>query len=72
MAFPAEQAGRALSAFNLVIFSGIFTVQWGIGLLIDALLASGATEVMAYQGAMAVFGVCCVGAYLHFLRAKTP
>jgi hypothetical protein len=72
MAFPAAQAGRALSAFNLVIFSGIFTVQWGIGLLIDALMALGAPEVLAYQGAMAVFGVCCVGAYLHFLRAKTP
>ena len=31
MAFPSHLAGRALSAYNLVIFAGIFTVQWGIG-----------------------------------------
>ena len=28
-AFAASQAGRALSAFNLVIFGGVFCVQWG-------------------------------------------
>lgn len=72
MAFPAELAGRALSAFNLLIFSGIFCVQWGLGLLIDALRAIGCAEVMAYQGAMTAFGLCCIAAYLHFLRAKTP
>jgi predicted MFS family arabinose efflux permease len=72
MAFPAELAGRALSAFNLMIFSGIFCVQWGVGLAIDALRAVGYAEVVAYQGAMAIFGLCCIAAYLHFLRAKTP
>ena len=40
-AFPPHQAGRALSAFNLVIFSGVFCVQWGIGLLVDALQGLG-------------------------------
>ncbi|MBC7919344.1 MAG: MFS transporter [Rhodoferax sp.] len=72
MAFPAELAGRALSAFNLMIFSGIFVVQWGVGLLIDALRATGWAEVAAYQGALGIFGLCCIAAYLHFLRAKTP
>lgn len=72
MAFPAALAGRALSAFNLMIFSGIFCVQWGVGLLIDAFRALGCAEVVAYQGAMGIFGLCCIAAYLHFLRAKTP
>lgn len=72
MAFPAALAGRALSAFNLMIFCGIFCVQWGVGLLIDALRALGWAEVAAYQGAMGAFGLCCIAAYLHFLRAKTP
>jgi len=72
MAFPAELAGRALSAFNLMIFCGIFCVQWGVGLAVDGLRALGLTEVEAYQGAMRVFGLCCIAAYLHFLRAKTP
>ena len=40
-AFPAALAGRALSAFNLVIFGGVFCIQWGIGLLIDGLRALG-------------------------------
>ncbi len=72
MAFPAELAGRALSAFNLMIFSGIFCVQWGVGLAVDALRAVGYAEVVAYQGAMGIFGLCCIAAYFHFLRAKTP
>ena len=66
-AFPPAQAGRALSAFNLVIFSGVFCIQWGIGLLIDALQAFGLGEVLAFQTAFATFGLCCVGAYSWFL-----
>jgi MFS family permease len=72
MAFPAELAGRALSAFNLVIFCGVFVVQWGIGLMIDWLQALGFAEVTAYQGAFAAFGLCCVGSYVYFLRSKQP
>jgi MFS family permease len=67
-AFPAAQAGRALSAFNLVIFGGVFCIQWGIGLLIDALRAGGIDETSSFQIAFAVFGVCCVVSYAWFLR----
>jgi hypothetical protein len=72
MAFPPALAGRALSAFNLVVFAGVFSVQWGVGLLIDAFHAMGWREVPAYQGALGVYGLCCVGAYLYFLAAKKP
>lgn len=58
-AFPAALAGRALSAFNLMIFAGVFVLQWGIGLLIDALLAQGLAVVSAYQWAFAGFGLAC-------------
>lgn len=67
-AFPAALAGRALSAFNLVIFSGVFCIQWGIGLLIDAALALGASEVNAFRAAFGVFGGCSLVAYLWLLR----
>jgi hypothetical protein len=67
-AFPPALAGRALSAFNLVIFSGVFCIQWGIGLGIDALRGLGASEPQAFRLAFAGFGACCVAAYLWFLR----
>jgi short subunit fatty acids transporter len=70
LAFPAHLAGRALSAFNLVIFSVVFTVQWGLGLVIDALLAAGLSVQGAYQGAVAVSGICSLLAYAYFLVAK--
>jgi predicted MFS family arabinose efflux permease len=66
MAFPAHLAGRALSAFNLVIFSGVFCVQWGIGLLVDAFTRLGWGVTASFQGAFAVYGLCCVLSYLFF------
>ncbi len=70
MAFPPELAGRALSAYNLVIFSGVFAVQWGIGLLIDAFTAYAWTPAQAFRGALAVFLVFNLGSYVYFLAVK--
>jgi predicted MFS family arabinose efflux permease len=67
-AFPAEQAGRALSAYNLVIFAGIFALQWGLGLAIDAFALFGASTLSAFRGAMALFAACAIASYLWFLR----
>ena len=67
-AFPPQLAGRALTAYNLVIFLGVFCLQWGIGLVIDALRAHGVPEVQAFQGAFGLLVMCCVAAYLWFLR----
>jgi len=66
-AFPASLAGRALSAYNLVIFAGVFVLQWGIGLVIDLLRSLGWATVSAFQGAFALFGLCCLLSYLWFL-----
>jgi MFS family permease len=67
-AFGPALAGRALSAYNLVIFAGVFVVQWGIGLAIDALVAQGWHRVAAYQTAVGGFAVICTLCYLWFLR----
>jgi predicted MFS family arabinose efflux permease len=75
LALPSEAAGRALSAYNLAIFAGVFVAQWGIGLLIEGLGVFGWSEPVRYRGAVAVFGLCCVLAYLAFWRAyrrRTP
>lgn len=69
-AFPAEQAGRALSAYNLVIFGGVFCIQWGVGLAIDALRAAGVAEAQAFRAAFGGFGLACVGAYVWFSCAR--
>jgi len=62
--FPAALAGRALSAFDVVIFSGVFLLQWGIGLAIDALRALGWGLVPAYQAAFAGFALACALSFL--------
>lgn len=67
-AFPKGLAGRAVSAYNLLIFSGIFTLQWGIGLAIDLFVAWGWPAVSAYRAAMALLAGCMVFCYLWFLR----
>lgn len=71
MVFPAALAGRALSAYNLVIFVGVFVVQWGIGLLVDAFRGAGLAEVSAFRAAFAVFLATSVLSYLWFLWSRS-
>ncbi len=70
MAFPPAAAGRALSAYNLVIFAGVFVIQWGIGLLVDGFAAAGLGQVASFRAAMAVFFCCSVMSYGYFMLAK--
>jgi len=70
MAFAPALAGRALSAYNLVMFVGVFCVQWGIGLAVDAFRAMGFTEIQAFQAAMGLFLACCVASYAYFLAPR--
>ncbi|PKO39972.1 MAG: MFS transporter [Betaproteobacteria bacterium HGW-Betaproteobacteria-3] len=69
MAFSPVLAGRALTAYNLVIFSGVFVVQWGIGLMIDGFRAVGLAELAAFQAAFGVYLMCCVASYGVFVWA---
>jgi predicted MFS family arabinose efflux permease len=61
-AFPQHLAGRALTGFNLVIFSWMFLSQWGFGVAIDAARASGLNEPQAFRTALiglaSVHGAC--------------
>jgi MFS family permease len=66
LAFPAALAGRALSAYNLVIFAGVFCMQWGIGLLIDGFVAFGWPRSTAFQAAVTVFLAVGLAAYVNF------
>jgi predicted MFS family arabinose efflux permease len=66
-AFDARVAGRALSAYNLVIFLGVFSLQWGIGLTIDLLQSWGWSTLSAYRGAFALLAGCIALSYAWFL-----
>ena len=55
LTFPAALTGRAYTAFNLLIFVGIFACQWLFGVTIDAFRALGDGEVAAFRHAMLVW-----------------
>jgi MFS family permease len=71
MAFPATLAGRALASYNLLIFAGVFAVQWGVGLAVDGFQALGASQVQAFQWAMSIYLLCTMLSYAYFLTAKS-
>lgn len=52
MAFPASLSGRALTAYNLLIFSGTFGWQWLYGVLIDVFRSLGQADPAAYRSTM--------------------
>lgn len=58
----------ALPAYNLVIFVGVFVVQWGVGLAVDGFMAAGLSTVDAYRAAVALYLACNVAAYAWFMR----
>lgn len=68
LAFGPELAGRALSAYNLVVFLGVFVIQWGIGLGTDALVAVGLAKAEALRCAFAALLLLGVGAFVYFHR----
>jgi hypothetical protein len=70
MAFRPSLAGRAMAAYNLGIFAGVFVVQWGIGLLIDAFAAEGLSQAGSFQCAMGVYLCCCIASYIYFINGK--
>jgi predicted MFS family arabinose efflux permease len=46
---PLALSGRANTAMNLAAFSGAFGLQWGMGVLVDALQSVGWTAAAAYR-----------------------
>ena len=70
MSFPSALAGRALSAYNQVIFLGVFVMQWGIGLLVDGFAALGWSETASFRGAFTVYLAASALSYAWFLRGN--
>lgn len=70
LSFPPELAGRANSAFNLLLFIGAFVMQWGIGLLIDAFKMHGISSANAMRAAFAACIVCQIIGLMVFIVSK--
>lgn len=68
LAFPTALVGRANSAFNLTLFVGAFSVQWGIGLLVDLFVAQGWQSATAMRMAVACYLLLQVFALWRFMR----
>jgi len=68
LAFPTALVGRANSAFNLTLFVGAFSLQWGIGLLLDWFVALGWRNADAMRMAFACYVLLQVFTLWQFLR----
>lgn len=69
-AFPATLSGRANTALNLMVFAGAFGLQWGFGVLVDALQAGGLATAAAYRSAFLALLAAQVAALLWLLRPE--
>ena len=54
--FPKHLAGRVITLLNVMVFSGAFAIQWGIGMIIDLwpTTTSGNYSPLGYQAAFGV------------------
>jgi MFS family permease len=68
LAFPTALVGRANSAFNLTLFVGAFSLQWGIGVLLDWFVALGWRNAEAMRMAFACYVLLQVFTLWQFLR----
>jgi len=55
--FPLELSGRVTTSLNFLMFSAVFAVQWGIGMVLDLWPRTDAGGY-APEGYAAAFGVC--------------
>lgn len=70
LAFPAALAGRANSAYNLMLFIGAFGTQWGFGVAVDAFKAGGASAPDAFRITLAVAVALQLAATLYFCLSR--
>ncbi|NIW86859.1 MAG: MFS transporter [Gammaproteobacteria bacterium] len=67
--FPVRVTGRVITSLNVLVFSGAFLAQWGLGTVIGRWTpsASGAYPMAAYQSAFGVMLALQVLTFLYFV-----
>ncbi len=61
--FPVALSGRVNSTLNLLVFLGAFGLQWGMGVIIDLLQASGHSAQIAHRNAFVLLFIVQVAAF---------
>lgn len=75
LGFPAHLAGRALTGYNLLLFTWMFATQWGFGVAVDGFRAAGWDEAGAFRAAMlglAVLHAACAVPLLAWAASPAP
>ncbi len=67
LSFSGYSAGKALTSFNLLIFTGTFVMQWLMGFVIDITKGFGYSEIVAFKSAFSTFLILSLISYLFFL-----
>ncbi len=70
MSFPEAITGRAYTGYNLLLFGGIFAIQWVFGVLVDWCLLWRETEPEAFRLAMQIWAGIEVLALIWFTAFK--
>nr|WP_267869548.1 MFS transporter [Massilia agrisoli] len=70
LSFPAALAGRANSAYNLMLFVGAFATQWGFGVVVDALKTSGLSAVDAFRATLAIAVAVQAASLAYFVTSR--
>ena len=65
--FAPSLSGRVTTTLNLLAFVGAFSLQWGLGLLIDGLVAVGFATPGAYRTTFAILLAIQIASYAWFL-----
>jgi MFS family permease len=66
--YPLHLLGRVNTTFNLIIFAGAFSLQWGIGAAIDGLSVAGFSKPEAFRLTFAALLVAKTLSFAWFLR----
>ena len=62
--FPNSISGKASTSFNMLIFAGAFTTQWGIGLLMDYFIGHGILKPEALQLSLVILLILQIASYI--------
>ncbi|MGE0313694.1 MAG: MFS transporter [Lautropia sp.] len=67
LSFPQAYSGRALTAFNLVVFTSVIGVQTLVGVVLDALIGAGHPQAQAFRIGLAMLAGAQALVWLLFL-----